>query len=56
VFEMATFGREGLVGLALAGIPLQSFGRYIVQMPGTASRIGTTPLQMAAASALASRT
>jgi CRP-like cAMP-binding protein len=48
VVEMATFGREGLVGLAFAGIPLQSFGRYIVQMPGAASRIGTTRLQMAA--------
>jgi CRP-like cAMP-binding protein len=48
VVEMATFGREGLVGLAFVGIPLQSFGRYIVQMSGAASHIGTTRLQMAA--------
>jgi CRP-like cAMP-binding protein len=47
VAEMATFGREGLVGLAFEGIPLQSFGRYIVQIPGTALRIDTTSLHKA---------
>jgi CRP-like cAMP-binding protein len=45
--EMATFGREGLVGLAFEGIPLESFGRYIVQIPGTALRIDTTSLHKA---------
>ncbi|MBM1175370.1 Crp/Fnr family transcriptional regulator [Microvirga arabica] len=48
VAEMATFGREGLVGLAFEGIPLQSFGRYIVQIPGTALRIETRNLHKAA--------
>jgi CRP-like cAMP-binding protein len=47
VAEMATFGREGLVGLALEGIPLQFFGRYIVQIPGTALRIDTASLHKA---------
>ena len=48
VAEMATFGREALVGLVFDGIPLQAFGRYIVQMPGAASRIETARLQKAA--------
>ena len=47
VAEMATFGREGLVGLAFEGIPLQSFGRYIVQIPGSALRIDTMSLHKA---------
>lgn len=47
VAEMATFGREGLVGLAFEGIPLQSFGRYIVQIPGAALRIDTMGLHKA---------
>jgi CRP-like cAMP-binding protein len=37
--EMATFGCEGLFGLVSAFVTRQSFGRYIVQLSGTASRI-----------------
>jgi CRP-like cAMP-binding protein len=37
--EMSICGREGVVGLLTALISRQSFGRYIVQMDGTASRI-----------------
>lgn len=37
--EMASFGREGMVGLSFDTIPLQAFGRYVVQIPGAASRI-----------------
>ncbi|MBJ6126119.1 Crp/Fnr family transcriptional regulator [Microvirga splendida] len=48
VAEMATFGREGLVGLALGGMPLRSFGRYIVQIPGSALRIDMASLHKAA--------
>lgn len=47
VAEMATFGREGLVGLAFEGMPLQSLGRYIVQIPGAALRIDTMGLHKA---------
>jgi CRP-like cAMP-binding protein len=47
VAEVATFGREGLVGLSFDGIPLQSFGRYLVQIPGAASRIPTARLKRA---------
>jgi CRP-like cAMP-binding protein len=47
VAEMATFGREGLVGLAFEGIPLQFVGRYIVQLPGTALRIDPMSLHKA---------
>jgi CRP-like cAMP-binding protein len=37
--EMAVFGREAMVGLISAVFTRRSFGRYIVQIPGTASRI-----------------
>jgi CRP-like cAMP-binding protein len=37
--EMAVFGREGLLGLVSAMVSRRSFGRYIVQVTGTASRI-----------------
>jgi CRP-like cAMP-binding protein len=37
--EMAVFGREAVVGLASAFVTRQAFGRYIVQIGGTASRI-----------------
>jgi CRP-like cAMP-binding protein len=47
VAEVATFGREGLVGLSFDGIPLRSFGRYLVQIPGAASRIPTARLKRA---------
>jgi CRP-like cAMP-binding protein len=38
--EVALFGREGLCGLLGALINREAFGRYIVQIPGTGSRIG----------------
>jgi CRP-like cAMP-binding protein len=47
--EMATFGREAMVGLAFDGIPLETFGRYVVQISGKASCIGLDRLQAAAA-------
>ena len=37
--EMAVFGREGALGFASALVTRQSFGRYIAQIPGTASRV-----------------
>ena len=55
IAEIATFGREGLVGLSFEGIPLQSFGRYIVQVPGAASRIPTARLKGRAIPVQASR-
>jgi CRP-like cAMP-binding protein len=37
--EMAVYGREGALGLVSSMMARQSFGRYIVQACGTASRI-----------------
>ena len=37
--EVAVFGREGVLGLLSALVTREAFGRYIVQMSGTASRI-----------------
>jgi CRP-like cAMP-binding protein len=37
--EMAVYGREGVLGLVGAMVARQSFGRYVVQASGTASRI-----------------
>jgi CRP-like cAMP-binding protein len=37
--EIAVFWREGVVGLLSALVTREAFGRYIVQMSGTASRI-----------------
>jgi CRP-like cAMP-binding protein len=37
--EMSLYGPEGVSGLVAAGVTRQSFGRYIVQITGTASRI-----------------
>jgi CRP-like cAMP-binding protein len=37
--EMTVFGREAVLGLISAVITRQSVGRYLVQVPGTASRI-----------------
>ena len=37
--EMAVFGCEGLFGLVSAFVTRQAFGRYIVQLGGSASRI-----------------
>jgi CRP-like cAMP-binding protein len=36
---MAVFGREGALGFVSALVTRQSFGRYITQVPGTASRV-----------------
>ncbi len=37
--EVAVFGRGGVMGLLSAVVTREAFGRYVVQMPGTASRI-----------------
>src|SRR5215217_8626445 len=37
--EVAVFGREGVAGLLSALVTREAFGRYVVQMSGTASRI-----------------
>jgi CRP-like cAMP-binding protein len=37
--EMAVFGREAVLGFSGALVTRQSFGRYVVQMSGTASRM-----------------
>jgi CRP-like cAMP-binding protein len=37
--EVAVFGREGVFGLISALFNRESFGRYIVQIPGTASQV-----------------
>jgi CRP-like cAMP-binding protein len=47
VVEMAVFGCEGVVGFASSLVTRESFGRYVVQMAGSASRIGIKQLQEA---------
>jgi hypothetical protein len=37
--EVASFGREGMLGLISAVVSREAFGRYKVQVPGSASRI-----------------
>jgi CRP-like cAMP-binding protein len=37
--EVGVFGREGVLGLLSALVTREAFGRYVVQMSGTASRI-----------------
>jgi CRP-like cAMP-binding protein len=37
--EVAVFGREGVLGLLSAQVSHRAFGRYIVQMAGSASRV-----------------
>ncbi|WP_246216079.1 Crp/Fnr family transcriptional regulator [Microvirga makkahensis] len=37
--EVAMFGREGLFGLLSAFVSREAFGRYVVQIPGSVSRI-----------------
>jgi CRP-like cAMP-binding protein len=37
--EVGIFGREGVLGLLSALVTREAFGRYVVQMGGTASRI-----------------
>jgi CRP-like cAMP-binding protein len=43
--EAASFGREGLFGLISAIVSREAFGRYKMQMPGTASRITIDRMQ-----------
>jgi CRP-like cAMP-binding protein len=45
--EVASFGREGLFGLISAIVSREAFGRYKVQVPGTASRITLDRMQEA---------
>jgi CRP-like cAMP-binding protein len=45
--EVAMFGREGLFGLLSAFVSREAFGRYVVQVPGTASRISLDHMQQA---------
>jgi CRP-like cAMP-binding protein len=42
--ETATFGREGVLGFSSAFVTRQAFGRYIAQLPGSASRVPLTRL------------
>lgn len=42
--EVALFGRGGVVGLLSALVSREAFGRYVVQMAGTASRIAVKRL------------
>jgi CRP-like cAMP-binding protein len=45
--EMAVFGREAVFGLVSALISREALGRYVVQIPGSASRIEVEHLQAA---------
>src|SRR5215212_7077052 len=47
--EVALFGCEGVLGLTSSRVSRESFGRYIVQLPGAASRIGIEKLEEALA-------
>jgi CRP-like cAMP-binding protein len=46
--EVAVFGCEGVFGFASSVVLREAFGRYLVQIPGTASRIPVERLQEAA--------
>jgi CRP-like cAMP-binding protein len=48
--EMALFGCEGLFGLVSAFVTRQAFGRYIVQLGGSASRVELARMHAAMAS------
>jgi CRP-like cAMP-binding protein len=50
VAEMATFGREAMVGLLFSGIRVETLGRYVVQIPGTMLRIPSEKFQAMLAS------
>ena len=45
--EVAVFGREGVLGFASSLVSRESFGRYIVHVPGTASRVPVEQLMEA---------
>ncbi|WP_404295396.1 Crp/Fnr family transcriptional regulator (plasmid) [Microvirga sp. RSM25] len=47
--EMGVFGREALVGIVTAVVTRKALGRYIVLLPGTASRITTARMHEAIA-------
>ena len=42
--EMSIFGSEGVTGITGGAVTNQAFGRYVVQLTGTASRIKVTKL------------
>lgn len=54
--ETAMFGREGVLGFSSALVTRQAFGRYIVQLPGSASRIPLARLREAFDASLSIRT
>ncbi|MBD2749109.1 Crp/Fnr family transcriptional regulator [Microvirga sp. BT688] len=45
--EVAMFGREGLFGLLSAFVSREAFGRYVVQVPGSVSRVPIDHMQAA---------
>ena len=45
---MAVFGREAVIGFSSTLVTRQSFGRFVVQIPGTASRMAVERLHEAA--------
>jgi CRP-like cAMP-binding protein len=55
IAEMAVFGREGVFGFVSAFISRESLGRYVVHVPGTASRIAVERLKDAVDESLALR-
>jgi CRP-like cAMP-binding protein len=50
VVEMATFGREAIIGLPFSGVLLDTFGSFVVQVPGTMLRMDFKKIQEAIAS------
>ena len=46
--EVALFGREGVLGYASSLVSREAFGRYVVQVPGSASRVPLARLHEAA--------
>src|SRR4051812_17819729 len=46
--EVALFGREGVLGYASSLFSREAFGRYVVQVPGAASRLPATRLSESA--------
>ena len=53
--EMTVFGREAVFGLVSAFISRESLGRYVVHIPGTASRIAIERLKEAVEASAALR-
>jgi CRP-like cAMP-binding protein len=45
--EVAVFGKEGVLGFASSLVSREAFGRYIVHVPGTASRVSIERLRAA---------